>query len=281
MALAVSQIDYPQAARPNIEDLAIRHRTQIIRSRADLEASQIRELFLSFLRDLSIGDQVLSVLVQHLKNRLTQAFKGIAFNEESDVLVVPGFAAPSEHLQDLVTSSGIKDAQFFYDGLPGRNRVLDDADHLANTMLTPKTAIANSRGALVVLDGLAMLQERGRDNLIEKAILIAPVSQGIRRETAALVKGAARTLNSKAIADLCPDSDAVKYWERLNEANRAKVSVVSQQGGDIWTSPHSSFVAGGTTYLTPQAGHQAVLDPRSGLFMFTSDLIKHSVAASH
>ena len=284
MALSAKEFSATFEINPAHQALADKHDARIVTTKDELRPAERHHMALSLLKDLGSIDQVALVMARHLKSRLLNAIRAKTPNKRnSKVMAITGFGAPKEHFEILMNEALGGNYDSFYNGsIPGGERVMDDAEKLATRIDRPTILVGNSRGGLVGLDGLTMLQELGKDELIERVVLISPVCHGIRIETEGLVRKAANILNSNAIADLCAGSEATQYWENyLSKENRKKIMVVSQHGGDVWTSPERSMVEGGTTFITKASGHQAVVAPKSPLFKFSKDLIKHSVATSH
>lgn len=202
----------------------------------------------------------------------------IEFGDHHEVLLIPGYAATSrhldvvqEHLDHLAVSSHLFDRRSL------KARVLDDAARTAEAIVkmgNPLVITGHSRGGLVTLNTMKLLQDMGQDELVKAAILLSPTSHGIRDEIAEL----ARILGLPAINDLCPGSQAVQSWQGLSSENRAKVKVVTQAGGDAFTSPQNSHVEGGETYVVPHCSHQAaVRDTETIFFQVARALVKDAV----
>ncbi len=202
----------------------------------------------------------------------------IEFGEHHEILLIPGYAATSRHLgvvheylRDLAITSHLFDRRSL------TARVLDDAKRTADQIAKTEHQICiagHSRGGLVALCTLKMLQDQGISNRVKAAVLLSPVSHGIRDEIAPI----AQLLGIPAISDLCPDSEAVRFWQGLDQASRSNVKVVSQIHGDAFTSPDRSHVEGGETYLVPHCSHQAaVRDQDTIFFQVATRLLEDSV----
>ena len=202
----------------------------------------------------------------------------IEFGEHHELLLIPGYAATSRHLdimharlRDLAISSHLFDRRSL------TARVLDDAKRTADQVAKTDHQICiagHSRGGLVALCMLKMLQDQGMSDKVKTAVLLSPASHGIRDEIAPI----ARLLGLPAINDLCPDSEAVRFWQDLDGNNRKKVKVVSQIHGDAFTSPDRSHVEGGETFLVPHCSHQAaVRDENTIFFRVATRLLEDSV----
>lgn len=199
-------------------------------------------------------------------------------NNKGKIWLIPGYAASAGHINTLVEHLGrMAKPHPAFKQRRLTTRVIEDAELLANSIIqngVPVNLAGHSRGGLVVLCALQILQDRHLSNLVNQSVLLSPTSNGVRREISALAKH----LKIDAIGDLCPDSRATNFWQGLNTTNRKKIQVISQEGGDGFTSPEGSFVPGGTMFLTPHCGHQnAIRDPKTPYFQLTVDLVKHAV----
>lgn len=275
-----------------LQNLASRHGAKIVRSIDEINgcAGNLSGLSLGLLKDIAAGPEL---LINYFGRQVANLFEGFSFNFDNEqtsaypdakrrLWLIPGYSASSRHLGTMCEHLG--NFAKPHPELTSRRitgRVMDDALILASSIKTAGRIIelgGHSRGGLVALCALQILQDLGVDYLIARSILLSPTSMGVRPEISALAKH----LNINAIDDLCVDSKATKFWQRLNRANRAKVQIVSPEGGDAFTSPEKSFVPGGIMFLTPPCGHQdAVRNPKTPYFQLTVDLIKHAVVSAN
>ncbi|MCX6735135.1 MAG: hypothetical protein NTZ25_04495 [Candidatus Peregrinibacteria bacterium] len=199
-------------------------------------------------------------------------------DQNGKILLIPGYAASPRHLDKLADHLGENvTTNPHFERRKITERVLEDAKILATNIIRDNLQVnicAHSRGGLVTLCAMKMIQELQKDELIRKVFLLSPTSHGIRKEITPI----AQQLGIGAIEDLCPGSEAVNYWQGLNMKNRSKIHIVSQEGGDGFTSPDHSFVDGSTMFVTPHCGHQkSIRDPSTPFFQLTVELIHHSV----
>lgn len=274
----------PEAAETDhIEELAGTYQARVIRSREELAGYNGTKIGL--LR--GIGHDILTLpdlallLASHLRNRMHEAFDSQDKPPENHngLLVLPGYLAPNKHLERFVAElDGKAGRDRHFDEITARKTIFDDLGPLTETIKRndhPLTLVGHSRAGLLLLCALRVLQGEGADHLVKRMFLLSPTSYGIRDELAIVAK----YIGIEAIKDLCPDSEPVRYWQDLNAANRAKVTVITSEGGDAFISPERAFVDGGTMLLTPPTGHQAqVRDPDSEFFRLAVALIKHTIA---
>ncbi len=241
------------------------------------DAIALPELLSSYLRR-RLGDTL-----PHMNSRfeileMVLAEKPPDEKQNGKIILIPGYAASPKHLDKLAYHLGDNVTTHpHFEKRKLTERVLNDAKVLAENITLDGIRVnicAHSRGGLVTLCAMQLLQDWQQDHLISNVFLLSPTSHGLRPEITSIVQ----QLGIGAIEDLCQRSDAVNYWQRLSSANRAKIHIVSQEGGDGFTSPDHSFVEGSTMFVTPHCGHQkSIRDPSTPFFKLTVDLIKHSV----
>lgn len=252
---------------------------RVVKSLQELngEGGSFEGLYMGLAGDIA---EVPKLMASYISGKMRELL-GIGateFEDHHEVLLVPGYAATSKHLdviqrhlENLAISSHLFDRRSL------SARVLDDAARTAEAIVrmgNPLVITGHSRGGLVTLNAMKLLQDIGQDELVKAAILLSPTSHGIRDEIAQF----ARILGLPAINDLCPGSEAIENWQDLSPANRAKVTVVTQAGGDAFTSPQHSHVEGGTTYVVPHCSHQAaVRDSGTTFFQVAKTLVKDTV----
>lgn len=286
----------PSFSRFNLENLAFRHDSRIVRHRSQIngmganlrgfsmgivgDAAAVPELLKSYLQR-KLGDAISSM---NLGFETGEMFLGekTPRPKSGKTLLIPGYAASPKHLDKLSNHLGDNVVtQPYFEKRKLTERVLQDAEVLASNIARDGVNVnicAHSRGGLVTLCALQILQDQQKDHLVLKVFLLSPTSHGIRTEITSI----AQQLGIGAIEDLCPGSDPIRYWQRLNERNRSKIHIISQEGGDGFTSPEHSFVDGSTMFVTPHCGHQkSIRDPSTKFFQLTVDLIKHSVIVAN
>lgn len=252
---------------------------RVVRSLHELngEGGSLEGLYRGLAGDIA---EVPNLMASYVSGKMRDllGIGSIEFGDHHEVLLVPGYAATSkhldvvqEHLDNLAVSSHLFDRRSL------SARVLDDAARTAEAIVkmgNPLVITGHSRGGLVTLNTMKLLQDMGEDRLVRAAVLLSPTSHGIRDEIVEFAK----ILGLPAINDLCPGSKAVQSWQDLSEENRAKVEVVTQAKGDAFTSPQRSHVRGGKTYVVPHCSHQAgVRDPRTTFFQVARALVKDAV----
>lgn len=275
-----------------LEAIAHKHDARIVRDRRQINGTgaSFRGLSMGIIGDaIAIPELLTNFIQQKLGDAISHMDldfdvtdlilgKKPPTNHNGKTVLIPGYAASPRHLNKLANHLGddvITHPHFEKRKL--KERVLDDAKVLANELIRDGARVnicAHSRGGLVTLCAMQILQDLGRNDLILNVFLLSPTSHGIRSEITLV----AHQLGIDAIEDLCSGSEAIKYWQRLTLANRAKIHIISQEGGDGFTSPESSFVDGSTMFVAPHCGHQkSVRDPSTHFFQLTVDLIKHSI----
>ncbi|MBP9770613.1 hypothetical protein KBC97_00455 [Candidatus Gracilibacteria bacterium] len=243
------------------------------------DAIAIPELAISYLQR-KLGDAIANMNIQFNMDELLLGER--PKDQNGKIVLIPGYAASPRHLDKLADHLGdnvITNPHFEKRKLT--ERVLEDAKTLALSIIREGHQInicAHSRGGLVTLCAMKMLEELQKDELIRKVFLLSPTSHGIRAEITPI----AQQLGIGAIEDLCPGSEAVNYWQGLSIKNRSKIHIISQEGGDGFTSPDHSFVDGSTMFVTPHCGHQkSIRDPSTDFFRLTIELIHHSVVGAN
>lgn len=282
-------LDYqqpPDSPEKRLGTLARQHNSRLVTSRDQLNGSggNLQGFSHGLLRDalampelLSsyVGDRVDTLLEDPLSElvsiNLWPSPKEIT---QPNIVMIPGYAASIRHLSTLMARLGkraIREPGFEDRKL--KTRVLDDARLLADNTIRkgqPVNFCAHSRGGLIALCTMQILQDLGRDDLITEAFLLSPTSRGIRPGLGTIAKH----LGIGAIEDLCPGSEATHFWHRLSPGNREKLVIVSQDGGDGFTSPEQSFVDGAQMLVTPHCGHQeAIRDPKTDYFKLSVALM--------
>lgn len=243
------------------------------------DAIAIPELAISYLQR-KLGDAIAKMNIQFNMDELLLGER--PKDQNGKIVLIPGYAASPRHLDKLADHLGdnvITNPHFEKRKLT--ERVLEDAKTLALSIIREGHQInicAHSRGGLVTLCAMKMLEELQKDELVRKVFLLSPTSHGIRAEITPI----AQQLGIGAIEDLCPGSEAVNYWQGLSAKSRSKINIVSQEGGDGFTSPDHSFVDGSTMFVTPHCGHQkSIRDPSTDFFRLTIELIHHSVVGAN
>lgn len=282
----------PSFLRPNLENLASLHNSRIVHHRSQINGmgANLKGLSMGIIGDaVAIPELLKSYLQRKIEDAISQINLGFEIGKifldekppsprSGKTLLIPGYAASPRHLDKLSNHLGDNViTQPYFEKRKLTERVLQDAEVLARNIARDGVNVnicAHSRGGLVTLCAMQILQDQQKDHLVLKMFLLSPTSHGIRAEITSI----AQQLGIGAIEDLCPGSDPIKYWQRLNERNRSKIHIISQEGGDGFTSPEHSFVDGSTMFVTPHCGHQkSIRDPSTHFFQLTVDLIKHSV----
>ncbi|MBI4231665.1 hypothetical protein HY605_00410 [Candidatus Peregrinibacteria bacterium] len=222
---------------------------------------------LGLLKGLQADIAALPLLVRSLlRSRIDRTQEKSRPEKPTDILTIPGLAAGNWHLSALRAELQGSGDHYLFDTAIRNRSVMEDARLLAEDIVDQQTAVsflAHSRGGLVLLCMLRILEESGYDDLVRSMTLLSPTSHGIRPEMAKF----ARLIPLQAIQDLCPGSEPVKFWQELGPRPRSRITVVSQAGGDLFTSPERSFVEGSRMLVTPHCGHQeGVLDPKTPFF---------------
>lgn len=288
--MPIESADSEPLIRPTLESLAARHHSRIVRDISELNGmgANWKGLAMGMVEDVvAIPELLLRYVQRQLGDALSELnlfqFGELFLGENqpsnpSQVILIPGYAASPRHLERI--SNQLGDNVLTHPHFQKRKlkeRVLDDGEILATNIRRdkgPANICAHSRGGLVTLCAMKILQDKGEDHRISKVFLLSPTSHGIRVEITPI----ARQLGINAIEDLCQGSEAVNFWQGLNAENRAKIFIISQEGGDGFTSPNHSFVAGSTMFVTPHCGHQkSVRDTSTPFFQLTVDLIEHCV----
>lgn len=243
------------------------------------DAIAIPELLTSYLQR-KLGDVIANMNVGFELGELLLGEK--PKDKSAKIILIPGYAASPRHLEKLADHLGENvETNPHFEKRKLTERVLADAEILARNLIANQKQVnicAHSRGGLVTLCAMKMLEELQKDELIRKVFLLSPTSHGIRPEIAPI----AQQLGIGAIEDLCSGSDAVNYWQGLSAKSRSKINIVSQEGGDGFTSPDHSFVDGSTMFVTPHCGHQkSIRDPSTDFFRLTIELIHHSVVGTN
>ena len=310
-----------------IDELAENYKSKVIKAKEELEV--IGENFKGLL--LGVIDELYYVphsaitlaptyIANHIKYRILNKLNMVN-PDAAEVVLIPGYFAINEHLspiqRHLEGRGKVVKTHPSFDTLHDNRDVIEDAHKIAdmirenhesrlqkksqlnkNFTSTPKTnIIAHSRGGLVSLCALKVLEDSNESHLIESVVLMSPISHGVRSEIRPVMELRRLEILNK-VANLIPlkkaktflkelidsempkfteDGKAVKFWQTLSDEARKKVTVVSQEGGDAFTSPKQSFVDGGTMLLTPHCGHQSsVRNPNKNYFKLVIDLIDKS-----
>lgn len=281
-------LEFSDEHSKTFEDLAKRHDSRLIKFVHEIngQGGTLEGLSKGIRNDvLALPELLISYILKRLSQlkdslNLQLTLDNFGLDEpnqkERKLMIIPGFAASSEHLWTLSSHLGKRATPHpQFEKRRIKERVFDDATMLAEDTANQRQEIdicAHSRGGLVSLCALKMLQDQRLDQLVSRLYLLSPTSGGIRPEIAQWVKH----LGIGSVEDLCPDSEAVKFWQELSPENRAKIIVVSQKGGDGFTSPEQSFVPGSLMFLTPHYGHQeSVRNPSSKYFQLVRELLKN------
>ncbi|MBI5754312.1 hypothetical protein HZA40_04180 [Candidatus Peregrinibacteria bacterium] len=267
--------------------LASRYHSTVVRSADEINGcgGSLKGLASGLVQDAMAAPELLrSFMAMQFSDLMSFELGGITFGTSTglqptrELIIIPGFAASARHLSTLMRHIGKRAVP--HPQLAERKitaTVLNDATILAEDIGKKERETdlcGHSRGGLVVLCALQMLQNMGCDGLISQAFLLSPTSTGVRPEIALWAKH----LGIDSVQDLCPDSKATQFWQSLTPKNRAKISIISQNGGDGFTAPETSFVPGATMFVTPPCGHQeSVRDPTTDYFKLVRDLVKHPI----
>ncbi len=264
----------------------------LVTNRSELERASHRRGILELMRSAGSDFGYAKKLALTATRYLGREAQRFVFGDEektpegpSPVMLLQGFLAPHSHLDDL--HQRLNGQSFFSEALrhpSAKTRVIEHSRRLKGEIQAKPfkvRIVADSRGGLVTLCTMRMLEIEGEADRIKEAILISSPVNGINPDIR-IIAELARRLGLPAAHDFLDDSESIAFWKALSPESRAKIKVLAAKSGDIFIDPEHAYVEGSPMLLAESSGHQdQVLNSRSPIFRATVELIEHPIVATN
>lgn len=279
------QLDYLGLAR----EIAL-NGEHIVSNREEFEAlplSSWQGMFNSLINDFSEGPHLIREIIKdHVSNIYDSIFNKHHFrkeipDDEPAFVMVPGYFGPNAYMETFSENLPQHWHKIYhpaFDNFRLRGRIKNDAlaffDVIKNRT-APTVLFSHSRGGAIVTELLLKLQKEGLSGVVDAAVIVAGIPNGIRRE----IDSVARFIPSETIRQMRPSYIRSNVCKNLSKENRKKLFGVVALNGDFFTDKDGMYVDDMTMIVADVTnGHlQECLNPRTSIFRI-SVAIAHRIA---